>query len=292
MRTLSFAFFISALIFCSCSSNTTPNGFSFTNHTNSNGTAPRVGDQVIFHVHEYHDGKEVGSSRDRGIPVSLTLPDLSKKPDSQGGQPNPLVDAVSVMGEGDSATVIVPIDENIRKRPNMENVKELTYAVFLEDVMTPEEFKAAQDAEIARLDGIFNRGKDEIAPMVAETVAKYSAGELDNEIQTTASGLKYQILDEGSGEQATNGKNVDVHYYGVLTDGTRFDDSFTRKRPFSFPIGQGKAIKGWDEGIALLKEGGKAFLFVPAELGYGAADRGVIPPNSELIFYVELDDVK
>ena len=54
----------------------------------------------------------------------------------------------------------------------------------------------------------------------------------------------------------------------------------------------GSVIKGWDEGIALLKEGGKAFLFVPAELGYGAADRGVIPPNSELIFYVELDDVK
>lgn len=283
----------SLFIFASCGGDqTTPNGFVYTNHTNGGGTKPNVGDQVIFHVHEYHDGKEVGSSRDRNVPVSITLPDLAQKPDTQGGRPNPLVDAVGLLGEGDSATVVVPIDDDIRKRPNMANVQVLTYSVIVEDVMTPEEFKAEQQKEIARLDAIATRGRDEIAPLVAETVEKYAAGELNDVIQTTESGLKFQILEEGTGEQATPGKTVDVHYYGVLTNGNRFDDSFAKKRPFTFPLGQGRVIKGWDEGIALLKEGGKGVLYVPAELGYGAADRGTIPPNSELIFYVELLDVK
>lgn len=292
MRTILFAFFVSALLFASCGSNTTPNGYAFVNHTNGGGVQPKVGDQVIFHVHEYHDGKEVGSSRDRGIPVSLTLPDLAKKPDTQGGQPNPLVDAVSVLGEGDSATVIVPINEKMRQRPNMEDVKELTYAVFLEDVMTAEEFKAAQETEKARIKEVQEKGTKEVADILASTLEKYSKGELDDVIQTTASGLKYQILEEGTGEQAAAGQKVDVHYYGVLTNGRRFDDSFSRARPFSFQLGQGKVIKGWDEGLALLKEGGKAILFVPAELGYGAANKSTIPPNSELIFYVELVDVQ
>ena len=271
---------------------TTPNGFTFINHTNTGGVKPNTGDQVIFHVYEYHDGKEVGSSRDRGVPVSIALPDLSKGPDMRGGQPNPLVDAVSVMGKGDSATVIVPIDEKIMKRPNMAGVKELKYSLILEDVMTPEELKVAQEAQKAERKAIQDRGTNMVAGLVAETVKNYAAGNLDDKIQTTASGLKYQIIEPGSGEQAVAGKKVDVHYYGTLTDGTRFDDSFSRARPFTFPLGKGQVIKGWDEGIALLKEGAKAFLFVPAELGYGAANKGTNPPNSELIFYVELLDVK
>lgn len=293
---MKYSFFISllsVLLFASCGGQkTTPNGFAYENHTNLGGKVPQVGDQVFYHIHTYHDGQEVRSTRYNGVPASTPLPDLSQGPDTKGGRANPIIDAVSVMGKGDSATVIMPIDEKMKKDPGMANVQELKFAVYVEEVMTAEEFKAHQEAEVAKLDGIAARGRDEIAPLVAELVKNYAEGNLDDKIQVTESGLKYQILEQGTGAQAVPGKSVKIHHYGVLTDGTHFDDSFRKKRPFTFPLGQSRVTKGWDEGIALLKEGGKGFLFVPAELGFGAADKGTIPPNSELIFYIELLGVK
>ena len=110
---------------------------------------------------------------------------------------------------------------------------------------------------------------------------------------TTASGL--QFLDEkvGDGTEAKSGNNVEVHYTGTLKNGKKFDSSRDRNEPFSFPLGRGKVIKGWDEGVAGMKEGGKRKLMIPPELGYGARGAGnVIPANAELIFEVELLKVK
>lgn len=109
---------------------------------------------------------------------------------------------------------------------------------------------------------------------------------------TTTTGLKYIIWKKGDGEQAEAGDNVSVHYAGRLLDGSPFDDSYKRGQPFTFPLGGGRVIKGWDEGIAYLNVGDSATLIIPAELGYGAADRPTIPANSTLIFDVELMDVK
>jgi FKBP-type peptidyl-prolyl cis-trans isomerase len=111
---------------------------------------------------------------------------------------------------------------------------------------------------------------------------------------TTASGLTYIITERGSGEQAMAGKTVTVHYTGMLTSGVKFDSSLDRSEPISFPLGAGKVIKGWDEGIAKLRVGDKAMLIIPPQLGYGAkgAGNGEIPPNATLIFIVELVGVK
>jgi FKBP-type peptidyl-prolyl cis-trans isomerase len=108
----------------------------------------------------------------------------------------------------------------------------------------------------------------------------------------TASGLKY--IDEviGTGESPSPGKTVVVHYTGQLENGTKFDSSLDRGQPFSFPIGMGEVIKGWDEGVMTMKVGGKRRLIIPPELGYGSQDKGTIPPNSTLIFDVELLRVK
>jgi hypothetical protein len=106
---------------------------------------------------------------------------------------------------------------------------------------------------------------------------------------TTTSGLKYIVVKKGTGKHAENGKAVKVHYTGKLTDGKVFDSSMDRNVPFSFILGQNQVIKGWEEGIALMSVGDRYTLIIPAELGYG--DRGageVIPPNSTLIFDVEL----
>lgn len=111
-------------------------------------------------------------------------------------------------------------------------------------------------------------------------------------MQTTESGLTYIITQQGEGAQAKAGDTVSVHYTGLLTDGSVFDSSVERGEPIEFPLGMGRVIKGWDEGIAKLQAGGQAVLIIPPELGYGAGGVGPIPPNATLIFVVELVAVK
>jgi len=109
---------------------------------------------------------------------------------------------------------------------------------------------------------------------------------------TTASGLQYWDIVTGTGATAAPGNVVKVHYSGFLTTGAKFDSSRDRGEPFTFPLGAGQVIKGWDEGVAGMKVGGQRQLRIPPELGYGAAGApGAIPPNATLIFDVELLDV-
>lgn len=106
---------------------------------------------------------------------------------------------------------------------------------------------------------------------------------------TTDSGLQYIIIEEGTGERPQPGDLVSVHYVGKLADGTEFDNSYTRGQPYTFPLGQGQVIPGWDEGIALLTVGSKATLIIPPDLAYGSQGAGgVIPPDATLTFEVEL----
>lgn len=105
----------------------------------------------------------------------------------------------------------------------------------------------------------------------------------------TDSGLEYENTKEGDGAEAKAGQKVSVHYTGTLTDGSKFDSSRDRGRPFEFTLGVGQVIKGWDEGVAGMKVGGQRMLTIPPELGYGSRGAsGVIPPNATLIFDVEL----
>ena len=108
-------------------------------------------------------------------------------------------------------------------------------------------------------------------------------------LQTTPSGLQYSIDRPGTGASPVAGQIVSVHYTGWLTNGTKFDSSRDRGTPFEFPLGQGRVIRGWDEGVAAMKIGEKRTLVIPPDLGYGARGAGgVIPPNATLVFQVEL----
>lgn len=108
------------------------------------------------------------------------------------------------------------------------------------------------------------------------------------DFKTTPSGLKYKITVKGKGIQPKTGDKVEVHYTGKLTNDTVFDSSYPRGQALPFTLGKGMVIKGWDEGIAMLQEGGKATFVIPPELGYGPRAMGKIPANSILIFDVEL----
>ena len=109
----------------------------------------------------------------------------------------------------------------------------------------------------------------------------------------TPSGLQYEDLVPGSGASPSPGKKVVVHYTGWLTDGKKFDSSLDKNEPFSFVIGAGQVIPGWDEGVMTMKIGGKRKLVIPAALGYGAAGAGgLIPPNATLVFEVLLLDIR
>jgi FKBP-type peptidyl-prolyl cis-trans isomerase len=109
----------------------------------------------------------------------------------------------------------------------------------------------------------------------------------------TGSGLQYQDVAVGNGAEAKQGQTAVVHYTGWLTDGTKFDSSRDRGEPFSFPIGAGQVIPGWDEGVAGMKVGGRRKLVIPANLGYGEVGAPpVIPPGATLVFDVELVDVQ
>lgn len=187
------------------------------------------------------------------------------------------------MKEGDKATMIIPFGL-AWGATGMAQAGVAPYATLVFDV---ELVKVSSREELEA-----NKMKE------AKTSQAKSAVELNKYLKSnnvtatpTASGLYYIEAVAGSGKQAIAGKKVKVHYTGTLLDGTKFDSSVDRGEPFEFTLGQREVIAGWDEGIALMKEGGKAKLIIPSDLGYGPRGSGPIPPNSILIFEVELIEV-
>ncbi len=118
-------------------------------------------------------------------------------------------------------------------------------------------------------------------------------GKLSEGFKKTPSGLRYKIIEKGSGDKPKKGQTVAVHYKGMFADGSVFDSSYNRGEPIEFPVGMGHVIAGWDEGIMLLQQGEKARFVIPSQLAYGAQGAGgVIPPDATLVFDVELVNIK
>lgn len=297
MKKISFLLFSAfAALFVACGgggNQLSPSGYKYVKHTNATGASPKVGDYGYVNISVYQDDSLVNSTYKMGRTVPIVVPNMDSIPAEQKkvGKANPVADVLALMKVGDSLTVEIPIDSTMRKSPALANAKKLTYGIVLMDVKTKDQYDQAMIAEHKASEekaGVFKAQEAAVAAQLGGIVKDYKAGKNKDQIKTTASGLKYMMIQEGTGKQAQAGKTVDVMYYGMLPSGEEFDNAFKRGEPFSFPLGQGQVIKGWDEGIALLKEGSKAVLFVPSALGYGDQGTGKIPANSELIFYVEL----
>lgn len=269
----------------------TPSGYKYKIHTNAGTAVPQPGEIAYFHAQMRNDNEVVNSSRDQAQEPFIEIP-VAPDPARPA---TPVEEILKQMGVGDSATIFIDLDTIPNKPQGFENSKMMYYDIVLTSIKTAEEFAAdkkieqeAKDAEAA----VIKARAPEVKTLVDDIVAKYANGELDAQLQTTSSGLKYLIQEEGTGKTATPGQTVSVQYYGALTDGNMFDNSFDRGLPIQFPLGVGRVIPGWDEGIGLLKEGSKATFFIPYDLAYGEAGSPPnIPAKAELIFYVELEKV-
>jgi FKBP-type peptidyl-prolyl cis-trans isomerase len=172
------------------------------------------------------------------------------------------------------------IVDKISQDDNIESVEIIRVGEEAEKFNAIEGFRTFEGAREKRIEEEKNRIEAELDKMAAG-------------FDKTQSGLRFKIIQNGNGVQAEKGKKVSVHYKGQLADGTVFDSSYSRKQPIDFTLGIGQVISGWDEGIQLLKVGDKARFVIPSDLAYGSQGAGgVIPPNANLIFDVELMDVK
>jgi peptidylprolyl isomerase len=234
---------------------TTASGLKYIIWKKGTGEKAESGDKVSVHyAGRLLNGTPFDNSYDRGQPFAFPL-----------GQQRVIKgwdEGIAYMNVGDSATLIVPANLGYGsiERPTIPANSTLIFDVQVMDV------------------------KKTVKPIAFDVAGKDTI--------YSGTGLKYIRMNKTEGASVTAGATVAVHYTGYLLDGTVFDSSVARGEPISFPIGQSRVIKGWDEGIAYLKVGEKARLIIPPSLGYGSRDMGPIPANSTLVFDVELVEVK
>ncbi len=264
---------------------TTAAGNRVTNHTNLEGPKAAFGNTVLISVNTWvNDSLVQSTTRDAGGPREIVLPDSSM----MKGKVPAVFEALMLMTKGDSATVIQPIDSLMKKGipKSFGEVKEIRYEVKLVEILTPEIIQQRQQEEAQKAEGAKAQGMV-IADNVKTMLADYKAKKLAN-LKKTDSGLEYVIIEQGTGASIKDGDSVPTHYYGVRkTDGVMFDNSFDRGGTAPFTVGG--LIPGFNEGMKLLNRGGKAILFIPSSLGYGAKGAGAdIPANTDLVFYIDM----
>lgn len=260
---------------------TTEHGYRFYHHISTNGPKPRPGETIKAYVNVFVGDTLLSSSRiNLGGTYKYDLPPASQHLEHYP----PIYDAALLMSVGDSATIYQPLDTSMLKYipKGARDQRELRFEIAMAQIITAEEKAKAEQAFAARA--------AELKTQALATVKQYAEGKMDDKLTATKSGLKIMILDKGAGRAVQQGVPVQVHYYGMLKDGTVFDNSYDHHHPLAFPAGVGQMIPGFDEGIMMLNHGGRAYLFIPPALGYGdqEAANGAIPPNSELIFYIEV----
>ena len=237
-------------------------------------------DEIMVHVGVYIGDSLMQSSR-VFAPTGFKAPMPSEDEFNNTPSAPVLVDAGLMMGVGDSLTAFMRIDSFIRTTlpPSLRKFNEVRYEIKMISLVSGETKRLEREKAMAAF--------SEISKKVGTTVADYRNGTLRNVIGKP-SGLKYLVVEPGKGAPVQKGENIACHYYGSLTNGTMFDNSFERGEPLEFGAGTGQMIAGFDEGVLGLNHGAKAYLFMPPSLGYGDQASGPVPANAELIFYIEI----
>jgi FKBP-type peptidyl-prolyl cis-trans isomerase FkpA len=289
MRYLLFLF--AALVVLSSCDKKAEGGYKYVHHVKKGGKTPQVGEYAYFHVYFRNGDKVISSTRMRGGETQYKMPEVSK----DGKGVIPIVAGLRMMGVGDSLTIMMPIDTIKNLPEELKGVKELAYDLVLMSIKSEDEFKAEAAIKEQEFAAKAEAGKKE-AEMIGTNVKKFLADfkgkKLGASLIKTPSGLQYIITQPGTGAKVEKGSTASVQYYGALMNGEQFDDSFSRgKEPLTLPVGEGQVIPGWDEGLTYFSEGSKGYLVIPSQLAYGERGTGPIKPNSDLVFYIEIEKV-
>ncbi len=257
-------------------------GIEFKVFRHGKGTRkPEIKDHVELNISWHIADSTFFDSRkmnfNKPVPLQITEPKFKGDP----------VEGFMLMVAGDSAVIRLPVDSMKKigaSQPWMKDGTKIEYNVVLESVRTDAEYKKYMEEQEAN-----QKGTDE--KMLQEYFTKHNIKPMK-----TASGLYYTIATPGSGETGKAGQKYSVNYTGKLLNGNKFDSntdsSFHHMTPFEVEVGKGRVIKGWDEGLLLLKKGTKATMYIPSGLAYGSVDRSPqIPANSILVFDVEVLDI-
>ena len=285
--------FLSLIVVCkSCQDGSTSykaNDYELIFYNKTDEAKPVIGEYVYFQMDILNDKKELLQSyRNQKRMPSLKIPGLSSKAMTQ----NPIPAALIQMSINDSVGVIVPRDSIPDLDAGYQDLMHLEYILVLKEILsdTENQKRIAEDSQKNHAQIAATRAKlPQIKTLTTETLRGFKNEELD--LKYTENGVAYIIHEKGSGERPTKDRLINAQYYGMLqSDGSMFDNSFERGQPFSFRVGRGAVIKGWDEGFLSLPVGSKASLFIPSALGYGGAGSPpAIPPDADLYFYVELE---
>ena len=259
-------------------------GLIFIETVKGKGKKPNEGDivKVHFSVSEI-DGRTFFSSFEQGEPMRW---EAGKIFDNEGA-----TEALNLMAVGGKATAIVPSSIGFGAQGRSQMVAPFTTLIYefeIVSLQTKAEYDKEKEKEKREAEAMTAKAKGEELSILAKYIKTNNIS-----VKPTANGLYYLETSAGTGVKPVAGQTVKVHYTGTLLDGTKFDSSVDRGDPLEFVLGQQQVIQGWEEGIALMKKGGKAKLIIPSAIAYGPQGRmPSIPPSATLIFDVELIDVK
>lgn len=272
----------------------TNTGYEYTFYNDASSAVAQPGQYVYYYLDILNDRDSLLQTNRKNPQRSVTMIPLGE--DTAGAPPNPIMDVMMLSSVGDSIGLILPKDSIPNLPPQFSDIKHIEYKIVVTEIVDEEVYKQRVDEERAAAQVIAEKlqaREGEVAELVTSTIKKYNSGSLKNDLKTIEGDLKYLIIEEGTGPVAENGTVALAQYYGSKLDGESFDNSFKRGRGYPVNVGGGGVIQGWDKTFPYLKEGDKAFIFIPSDLGYGAMGSPPnIGPNEDLVFYVEIENVQ
>lgn len=271
----------------------TPHGYDYWQHIDYEGPSPNFGDEVFVYLQIRTQDTVLFESPNKKLGMRAVLQDPSLNPIKD---PDPVADVLPLMSEGDSVTVVMAVTEKMRVAPALEMADKLYYEVVLRKVIRADDKEnlTSSDPTEKRPSDVVHNKPDLRTPLIALPKGEEALMMLRDFIATpyaatsTSDGLLYRIIENGKEEKLNKGEEAQVRYIGCLLDGTVFGENYTSGW-FSFSYGEGRVIKGWEEGLKYLRPEGKMFIAIPPALGYGElGKKPFIGPTDTLYYYLEL----